>query len=171
FRVGEYIDAGAVAGTVREIGLFATELRTFDGLYVLAPNSSLWGTPVKNFSRNADRRTDILIGIGYDDDVALAKSTLMDMLIGDSRVYKEPEPAIFVTELAASAINLNVRYWSASSDFERLKSDMTASAKRLLEEKGITIPFPQQEVHFVPQDLAGQAQKSAKPALVLDQNN
>ena len=75
-----------------------------------------------------DSRADFTLGIGYDDDVELAKSTLLAMLDGDSRVYKMPEPSVFVVELAASAVNINVRYWSKSSDFERLKSDLTATA-------------------------------------------
>lgn len=163
FRVGEYIDNGDVSGTVKEIGLFATELRTFDGLFVLAPNSSIWGTPIKNFSRNTDRRADFTVGIGYDDDVELAKSTLMDMLTGDSRVYREPAPAIFVTELAASSVNINLRYWSTSGDYERLKSDMTANAKRLLEAQGITLPFPQQDVHhYMMEEEGGDPGQSLK---------
>ena len=79
FRVGEYVQVGEVAGTVEDIGLFASRLRTADGVYLLAPNSTLWNQPVLNFSRNAARRTDIKIGIGYEDDIALALQTLLDL--------------------------------------------------------------------------------------------
>jgi small conductance mechanosensitive channel len=147
FRVGEYIDAGDVAGSVMEIGLFATELRTFDGLYVMAPNSSLWGKPIKNFSRNTTRRTDIAVGIGYNDDVELGRSLLMDMMKQEPRIFDDPAPMVFVMELADNSVNLGLRYWSQSSDFEVLKSDMTDRAKAQLEANGLSIPFPQRDIH------------------------
>ncbi|MBS9719948.1 mechanosensitive ion channel [Tianweitania sp. BSSL-BM11] len=147
FRVGEYVDAGDVAGTIKEIGLFATELRTFDGLYVMAPNSSLWGKPIKNFSRNTTRRADIAVGIGYNDNVELGRSLLLDMMKQEPRVFDDPAPMVFVTELADNSVNLGLRYWSQSSDYEVLKSDMTNRAKSELEAHGLSIPFPQRDVH------------------------
>jgi len=167
FRVGEYIDAGSVAGTVIEIGLFATELRTFDGLYVMAPNSSLWGTPVKNYSRNTTRRTDIIVGISYDDNIPLARSILQE-LADDERVLSDPAAMIFVTELGASSVNLGLRYWSHSGDFETLRSYMHEQIKKRFDDAGISIPFPQQDVRYMPmQSGDGGKGDASKPPLIL----
>lgn len=151
FRVGEYIEAGEVTGTVREIGLFATELKTFDGLFVLAPNSELWKSPVTNFSRNPERLHDLTIGIGYDDDIDLARNILAKLASEDGRVLTDPEPATFVSELGASAVNVTLRYWTRTADWWRTKFDLTKAAKLAFDENGISIPFPQQEVHYIPQ--------------------
>jgi small conductance mechanosensitive channel len=150
FRVGEYIDAGSVAGTVQEIGLFATELKTFDGLYVLSPNAQLWNTPVTNFTRNPVRMTEIKIGIGYDDDIDVAQRVYLDLAQADSRILKDPEPNTFVSELGDSAVLVSIRYWTATSDWFRTKLDFTKAAKKAFDERGISIPFPQQDVHYVP---------------------
>ncbi|MEO3387758.1 mechanosensitive ion channel domain-containing protein [Mesorhizobium sp. CAU 1741] len=155
FRVGEYIDAGSVAGTIEEIGLFATELKTFDGVYVLAPNSELWNTPVTNYSRNPTRRSDILVGIGYNDDIGKALSIMRDMMANDSRVLKAPEPMAFVAALADSSVNVNMRYWTSAGDFWQTQFDFTRAVKTAFEENGISIPFPQREVRYVGAPTAG----------------
>ncbi len=163
FRVGEYIDAGDVSGTIKEIGLFATELRTFDGLYVMAPNSSLWGKPIRNYSRNTTRRADIALGIGYEDDIEVGRSVLMELLKKEPRVFEDPSPMIFVTELADNSVNLGMRYWSASSDYEVLKSDMTHQAKAILEANGLSIPYPQRDIHHYYIDQSDDEQAQGEP--------
>lgn len=145
-RVGEYVDVGGVAGTIEEIGLFATRMKTFDGLYRLAPNSTLWNQPVTNYSRNPTRRNEITIGIGYDDDIAKALDILMGLARGDSRVLPDPAPQTFVAALGDSAVNVTLRYWTLAGDFFPTGWDLTNAAKASFDGAGISIPFPQREV-------------------------
>lgn len=143
FRVGEYIDAGGLSGTVHEIGLFATELRTLDGLYRMAPNSLLWNVPVTNYSRQQERRNDLTIGIGYEDDIGKAQSVMLELAEKDSRVLGNPAPDVFVAELGDSAVSVTLRYWTKSSDWWPTSRDLTKAAKIAFDENGISIPFPQ----------------------------
>lgn len=150
FRVGEYIDAGSVSGTIVEIGLFATEVKRIDGLYILAPNSELWNTPVTNYSRNPERRNDLVIGIGYDDDMNLAQKTLIDLAEADERILKDPAPATFVSELGDNSVNIDLRYWTTTADWWQTSLDMRKAGKKAFDEKGITIPFPQRDIRYYP---------------------
>lgn len=143
FRVGEYIDAGGISGTVQEIGLFATELQTLDGLYRMVPNSLLWNVPVTNYSRQPERRYDLVVGIGYEDDIDKAQSVLMDLAKAETRILAEPEPWTFVSELGDSAVSVTLRYWTSSADWWNTSRDMTKAAKIAFDENGISIPFPQ----------------------------
>ncbi len=148
FRVGEYIDAEGISGTVDEIGLFTTHLTTYDGVYVETPNSNLWNRSVINYSRLPTRRLDIPAGIGYGDDIDKAQAVLMDIMVKDSRVHKDPEPATMVLELADSSVNLNLRMWCDAADFWGLKFDLTKAVKQRLDAEGISIPYPQRDVHM-----------------------
>ena len=150
FRVGEYVEAGDVAGTIEEIGLFATQVKRIDGLFILAPNSELWNTPVTNYTRNPLRRYDLTIGIGYGDDIDLAQETLAGLAEGDARVLEDPAPATFVIELGDSAVGITLRYWTATPDWWQTRLDLTKAAKQAFDQKGISIPFPQQDVHYIP---------------------
>lgn len=143
FRVGEYIDADGISGTIKEIGLFATELQTLDGLYRMAPNSQLWNVPVTNYSRLPERRYDLVIGIGYEDDIEKAQSVLLDLAKADKRVLRDPEPWAYVSELGDSAVAVTLRYWTKSADWWVTSREMTKAAKIAFDEHGISIPFPQ----------------------------
>lgn len=143
FRVGEYIDAGGVSGTIVEIGLFATEMKTLDGLYRMAPNSQLWNVPVTNYSRQPERRYDLVIGIGYEDDIDKAQSVLIDLAAADTRILTDPEPWAFVSELGDSAVAVTLRYWTKSADWWTTSREITKAAKLAFDENGISIPFPQ----------------------------
>lgn len=147
-RIGEYVEVGQVAGTVEEIGLFATRLRSSDGLYLLAPNSTLWNQPVRNFTRNGRRRNDIVIGIGYEDDIDAAQRCLVALARADGRVLAEPEPVVFVSALGDSAVSLTLRYWTVAADHHGASIDLTKRAKQAFDAKGISIPFPQREVTY-----------------------
>ncbi|WP_011580295.1 MULTISPECIES: mechanosensitive ion channel family protein [Chelativorans] len=165
FRVGEYIDAGGIAGTVEEIGLFATELQSADGVYVMAPNSELWNKAVTNYSRNALRRNDIAIGIGYEDDIDLAQELLLKLAQGDQRVLAVPAPETFVGALGDSAVMVTVRYWTATTDYWAVRFDITKAAKQAFDANGISIPFPQRQIHFVQgEDTPPRANTSQKAA-------
>lgn len=160
FRVGEYVEASGISGTIQSIGLFATEMKTVDGLYILAPNSSLWNTSVTNYSRNTRRRNDLVIGIGYDDDIDLAQKTMLELAEADDRILSDQEPATFVSELGDSAVNITLRYWTTTSDWWQTRLDITKAAKKAFDEKGISIPFPQRDVHYLP--LQTDAQNTQK---------
>ncbi len=148
FRVGQFIEAAGVAGTVESVTLFMTKLNTPDNVHIIVPNGQLWGAAVKNFSHNDTRRVDINVGIGYDDDIGKALQVLKDLVSGDSRVKGEPEPMVMTTALGDSAVNLQIRIWCAASDYWPLYFDLTRKVKETLDGAGITIPFPQRTIHM-----------------------
>lgn len=167
FRTGEYIDADGIAGTVDEIGLFTSHMRTADGVYTEVPNSMLWNRPITNYSRMATRRLDLDVGIGYGDDIDKAQAALMDLLTADSRVRTDPaEPQVLVSELGDSAVVLRLRCWTATADYWPLRFDLTKAAKQRLDREGISIPFPQRDVHLFTEegDDGGAAAPQAKSA-------
>jgi len=149
FRVGDYIDAEGISGTIDEVGLFTTQLHTYDGIYLETPNSTLWNRSIVNYSRLPTRRLDIVIGIGYGDDIDKAQAALLDLLRKDSRVHADPAPQVLVKALADSSVNLNMRCWCSADDYWGLLPDQTKAAKQRLDAEGITIPYPQRDVHMV----------------------
>ncbi|EKF20383.1 mechanosensitive ion channel protein MscS [Nitratireductor pacificus pht-3B] len=165
FRTGEYVEANDITGTIRSIGLFATEMKTVDGLYVLAPNSALWNTAVTNYSRNAQRRNDLVIGIGYNDDIERAEKVMLDLAAKDGRVLRDPEPATFVSELGDSAVGVTLRYWTATPDWLSTRHALTKATKQAFDANGISIPFPQRDVHYLPVATGAEVAKGKdKPA-------
>ncbi|MDP6917978.1 MAG: mechanosensitive ion channel [Arenicellales bacterium] len=149
FKVGDYIDAGGTSGTVDEIGLFTTDMTTFDGVYQSVPNSSLWNTSILNYSRLPTRRMDVPVGIAYEDDVERAMALLMDQLKKDERILDDPAPQVLVTNLGESSVDLSLRCWSERSNFWALKFDLNKNVKLWLDAEGISIPFPQRDVHLI----------------------
>ncbi|PCK88048.1 mechanosensitive ion channel protein [Rhizobium sophoriradicis] len=135
FRVGEYIETSSVAGTVREIGLFATELRTGDGLYRLAPNSTLWNTPITNFSREPTRQNDLKVSISREDDLDLAMESLMGIAEDNPRVLPSPAPSVFIDSLGDSTISVTLRYWAKTGDWWQVSRDMVKQVKLAFDEK------------------------------------
>lgn len=149
FKVGDYIESRNVAGIVEEIGLFATELKTLDGLYVLAPNSEVWGTPITNFSREKQRRFDLSIGIGYDDDIDKAMDIMREIIAREDRVLASPEPFLFVDSLGDNAVGVTCRVWIKTPDYFPTTRQLTKDAKIEFDKAGLTIPFPQRELHII----------------------
>jgi len=149
FKVGDFIDAAGHAATVKALGLFVTEMATGDNVKIIVPNSQIWGSSIKNFSANDTRRVDLVIGIGYDDDIDKAIAELGAILDGDDRVMNEPAPAIFVGELGASSVDIVLRAWTASGNYWPLKAALTKTIKHRFDDKGISFPYPQQDVHIV----------------------
>jgi small conductance mechanosensitive channel len=147
FNVGDYIDAGGISGTVDEIGLFVSQLRTSDGVFVCAPNSELWNSVITNYSRHPTRRLELAIGIGYEDDVDKALQTLLDLATGDQRVLREPAPAVMVKSLDDSAVTIALRAWATTGDFWSLTWDITRRAKETFDQAKISIPYPQRDLH------------------------
>jgi small conductance mechanosensitive channel len=147
FRVGDYVDAGGVAGTVFEIGLFATTLNTPDNVKIIVPNSSVYGATIKNFSANNTRRNDFVLGISYNDDISRAIEVVNSVLSKDSRVLTDPESTVAVSELADSSVNLVARPWCRTEDYWALRFDLVRRFKEELEQSGCSIPYPQHDVH------------------------
>jgi small conductance mechanosensitive channel len=147
FRVGDYVDAGGIAGSVESIGVFATTLNTPDNVRIVVPNSAVSSSTIKNYAANETRRLDMVLGISYSDDIGKAIATIQGILAADARVLKEPAPVIAVAELGDSSVNLVVRPWCRRDDYWNLKFDTTRAMKERLEAAGCSIPFPQRVVH------------------------
>jgi small conductance mechanosensitive channel len=145
FRIGESVEVGSIAGSIEEIGLFATKLRSADGVYILAPNSTLWNQPVRNFSRNGVRRSDIALSIGSWNDIDRAQKTLLAIAAAERRVKREPAPIAFVATLGESSVSIALRYWTSSADFFATQTDLTKRAKQEFDSEGISIPLPAPE--------------------------
>jgi small conductance mechanosensitive channel len=148
YRVGEFIEAQGVGGTVQEIQIFTTVLKTPDNKVITVPNGAVSNGIITNYSREATRRVDFEFGIGYGDDIAKAKSVIKEVLGSDERIMGEPEPVIVVSSLGDSSVNLTVRVWAAGTDFWGLKFDLTEKVKLAFDANGISIPFPQRDVHL-----------------------
>ena len=148
FKAGDYIECGQVKGRIKGIGLFSTTLVSLDGLYISSPNSSLWGNPIVNFSKNATRRLEISVGIGYEDSTDVALNVLRDMVGNDKRFLKDPAPQFFVAALSDSSVKVSFRAWVKNSDYFDLLWMCTDEVKQRFGAAGISIPFPQQTVHL-----------------------
>ena len=147
-RIGDLVEVGGVSGTISEIGIFSTRLNTADNVSIEIPNSNVYGETIKNYSTNDNRRVDMVMGIGYEDDIGLAIETMRGIMRADERILKDPEPALVVGELADSSVNILVRPWCLKEDYWALKWDLTRQFKEELERVGVSLPFPQQDVHL-----------------------
>ena len=160
FRAGENVETKDTNGTVTEVGLFATTVRTPDGAFHFVPNSSLWNTPIRNTTRNPTRRVEVVVGIDYGDDIARARDVLLGLMRGDARVNRTPEPAVLVSGLTDKAVNLTMRCWVASAEHGRVTADLTERAKIALDSAGMYAPFPRHVVK------AGEAPTELEPSPV-----
>lgn len=148
FRLGDYIEAAGVAGTVQEIQLFVTVLSTPDNVRILLPNSKVYGDTIKNYSANPTRRIDLTIGVGYGASLKQAQEVLARAIQSEPRVLADPAPQIAVAELADSSVNFVVRPWVKREDYWSVRFDLTEQIKVALDQAGIEIPFPQRTVHM-----------------------
>jgi len=149
FKVGDFIDAAGVAGTVKGIDLFATILTTGDNVKIIVPNGKLFGDTIKNFSAFDTRRVELLIGIDYGASIEKAMQVLTDLCEMEPRIHADPAPMMAVSELANSSVNLLLRVWVDSGDYWNVKFDLTRRIKEAFDENGIEIPYPQQVVHML----------------------
>jgi small conductance mechanosensitive channel len=147
FKAGDFIDAGGEMGTVKTISIFTTMMTTADNKQIIVPNGKIYGGNITNFSANDTRRVDMVVGIGYDSDLKKAKQILNEMVAADERILKDPAPKVAVSELADSSVNFVVRPWVASADYWAVKFDFTEAVKLRFDAEGISIPFPQMDVH------------------------
>lgn len=148
FKIGDFIEAGGSLGTVKEIQIFNTILAHPDNRKIVLPNSKIAGDTITNFSAISQRRIDLIFGISYSDDMKKAKKVLLEVVNSDPRVLKDPEPVVAVSELGDSSVNLVCRPWVKPSDYWATYFDITEKGKEALEKNGMSIPFPQTDVHF-----------------------
>lgn len=148
FKVGDFIEAGGVMGIVEEISIFSSILRTPDNREVIVPNGQIYGGTIINYSARATRRIDMIFSIGYGDDIRKAKSIIEEVMNADDRILEDPAPAIMVMELGASSVDIAVRPWVNSADFWTVRADLLEGIKNRFDANGVSIPFPQQDVHI-----------------------
>ena len=149
FKIGDYVDVGGHAGTVKAITLFVTEMATPDNVHIVVPNGQVWGSSVVNFSQHPTRRVDIAVGIGYEDDINKAFAEVLEVINADSRHLAEPAPMVAVSGLGDNSVDLTVRVWCQAADYWGLKFDLTKAIKERFDAAGINIPYPQRTVHLV----------------------
>lgn len=148
FNVGDTVDIGSTSGVVDEIGLFITEMHTFDNVAITMPNSKVWGNEIRNYSQNSIRRIDMEFGIDYSDDMDQAIQIINEVLDADDRVLSDPEPLVAVANLGESAVGILVRPWTETENFWPVRYDITKRIKERFDEEEISFPFPQQDVHL-----------------------
>ncbi|WP_417332709.1 mechanosensitive ion channel family protein [Halarcobacter sp.] len=147
FKVGDFVEAGGTAGTIVEVGIFNTEFKTPDNQKIIVPNGAITGGNIKNVNAHDTRRVDLLVGIGYDDDIKKAKETLTKIVEADERVLQDKGVTVAVSELADSSVNFVVRAWVNTPDYWAVKFDLTENVKLTFDKEGISIPYPQTDVH------------------------
>jgi len=148
FTIGDFVEAGGAMGSIEEIGLFGTTIKTPDNVKTIVPNGLIWGGKISNYNGYENRRIDLVAGISYDDDIQKAIDTIQRVLEADSRVLAEPAPTVAVSNLGDSSVDLVVRPWCAASDYWGLRFDLTRAIKENLEKAGCSIPYPQQDIHL-----------------------
>lgn len=147
FKVGDFIEAGGISGVPEEIRIFHTIMRTPDNRQIAVPNGQITSGAIINFSAKPTRRIDLVFGISYGDDIRKAKAIIEGIIEADERVLKDPAPLIALGELAESSVNINVRPWVKTEDFWPVRADLLENIKMAFDEQGITIPFPQRQLH------------------------
>ncbi|OEU62297.1 MAG: mechanosensitive ion channel protein [Desulfuromonadales bacterium C00003094] len=150
FKAGDFIEGGGTAGVVEQILIFSTQLRTGDNKTVIIPNGRLLGGNIVNYSTKGTRRLDLVIGVGYDDDIRKVKEVLLSIIAAEDRFLKDPVPVVAVLELADSSVNFAFRPWVNGNDYWPTYFDTLETIKLRFDEEGISIPYPQSDVHMVP---------------------
>jgi len=148
FKVGDFVELGGRMGTVKEIQIFNTILSSPDNVRVIVPNSQVTGSSIMNYTVNGTRRVDMVVGVSYGDDLKKTRQVIEDILAADRRILKDPAPTVAVSELGDSSVNFVVRPWVNSADYWAVRFDTIRDVKLALDKNGITIPFPQRDVHM-----------------------
>ncbi|MDR0495008.1 MAG: mechanosensitive ion channel family protein [Treponema sp.] len=149
FRIGEFIEFGTYMGTVKEIHLFNTILETPDGIYISAPNSSIWGSPLKNYTRNGKRRMDLSIGIAYSDSVDAAFQVMQNIIAAEPGFLTDPAPQVILQSIEDGSATITIRAWTSVQDYWNIYWEKTKTIKAKIEAAGLHIPLPQRDVHIV----------------------
>ena len=149
FKVGDAIKVSGEMGTVVEVGFLTTELKDFDNIKLVIPNSTIMSGAITNYSANATRRINLTVGVSYSDDLNKTRRILLDLIVEDERILKDPEPQVLVSNLGESSVDFVVRAWVNSPDFWLAKCDLTKRIKESFDAEGISIPFPQRDIHII----------------------
>ncbi len=155
YKVGDYIEAGGTAGTVEAVQIFTTVLKSPDNRRIIVPNAQMTAGTITNYSANDTRRIDLVAGVSYADDLDKVRRILQEIVAADSRVLAEPAPTIAVSELADSSVNFVVRPWVNSADYWAVYFDLTEQIKKRFDQEGVSIPFPQRDVHVYQHGSSG----------------
>lgn len=147
FKAGDFVEAAGTSGVVERISIFSSTFHTVDNREIIIPNGAIYADVIVNYSARSTRRIDLLIGIGYDDDIRKAKSVVEAVLHADARVLTDPAPLIAVAELGASSVDLHIRPWVKSADYFATSCDLKEAIKLAFDENGISIPYPQSDMH------------------------
>jgi len=148
FKMGDFVEAGGTTGTVDKITIFNTIMLTPDNREIIIPNGAVYSGTITNFSARDTRRIDMVFGIGYGDDIKKAKDILMQAMESDERILKDPAPLVALAELGDSSVNFMVRPWVKRTDYGDVKYALTEHIKLAFDENGISIPFPQMDIHM-----------------------
>ena len=148
FKIGHYIEAAGTAGTVVQVEMFNTTMVTPDNKRIMVPNRLIYNDTIVNYSAEERRRVDLVFGIGYDDDIKKARALIESVIAADARILREPEPVVAVGELAESSVNINVRPWVRTEDYWSVRAGLLENIKLEFDANGISIPFPQQDMHM-----------------------
>lgn len=151
FRVGDFVEVAGVSGTVKEVSISTCVIDTGDNIQNRVPNSKIVGEVIKNYSAHDTRRIDLVVGVGYDDDLGVAARTCLDTISADPRVLADPEPLVAVDQLGDSSVSFVVRPWVRTEDYWSARRDLTRALKENLESAGCSIPYPQRDVHLFQQ--------------------
>lgn len=148
FKVGDFIEAAGTAGVVEEVRIFSTMIRSGDNRQIIIPNGQIYGGTIVNVSAKPTRRIDLVFGIGYGDDIRKAKQIIAEVIAADERILKDPAPGIALGELGDSSVDINVRPWVNTPDYWPVRADLLENIKLAFDANGISIPFPQRDVHL-----------------------
>ncbi|MBT8081968.1 MAG: mechanosensitive ion channel [Gammaproteobacteria bacterium] len=148
YRVGDFVEAAGIAGSVEQVQILTTILKTPDNKTIIVPNSQIMDSVITNYSANDTRRVDMVFGVSYDDDLDKVHKTIRELVEADERILKEPACTIAVSELADSSVNFVVRPWVKTSDYWGVHFDLTEAIKKRFDQDGISFPFPQLAVHL-----------------------
>ncbi|MCW3805648.1 mechanosensitive ion channel family protein [Plebeiibacterium marinum] len=148
FKKGDFIEAQGYKGTVQEIQIFSTILNTPDNRVIFIPNGGLSTSSLINYSRESNRRVDFSFGIGYGDDIDKAKGIILDVISQNDKIFETPEPFVAVGELADSSVNITTRVWCKGEDYWGVFFYMNEAVKKAFDKQGVSIPFPQTDVHL-----------------------
>jgi len=154
FKVGDFVDAGGVSGIIEEIQIFSTQMRSGDNKQIIVPNGQIISSTITNYSTKATRRIDLVIGVGYDDDLKKVRAVLENILANNEAVLQEPEPTIGLLELGDSSVNFAVRPWVKTADYWPTLFALQEEIKVRFDNEGISIPFPQRDLHIISETAA-----------------
>ena len=151
YRVGDFVEAAGIAGSVEQVQILTTILKTSDNKQIIVPNSQIMNSIITNYSAKDTRRIDMVVGVSYSDDLDKVRKTIEDLVAAESRILDEPPVTIGVSELAESSVNFVVRPWVSTADYWNVKFDLTEAIKKRFDQEGISFPFPQRDIHVYQQ--------------------